>query len=329
MRGAFVVTIALALVFLGGGFSPVNARSEPAPQEAAAVASYDIESDVRVLQELLRTLGYLSEELTGQWDEATVGALTRWQQAHGLAQTGELDDATLDALGGSLERFISKPRFVHVVEESQTLDALARRFGAPLAWIVRFNPSLPLEQPIEKGTEVIVPIQFPLSGEYRIEHLEVLRDRFLGTYLFDDAFAEVGHLLERIAGPLEDIGFDVERADNPIDGFTVRGRGVVLGRVVFSAQQSTGKTRVHAALLFTTQKNLDTPFESKPWTSDQDGIVVPDHDSTHAPDGPGHVLDHAPDDPAHAPDPFGHVPDDAPDHPGHSVGHVPDASTSL
>ena len=50
------------------------------------------------LQARLRNLGYSSGEITGELDDATVAALRNFQRDHGLAETGDADEATLQKL---------------------------------------------------------------------------------------------------------------------------------------------------------------------------------------------------------------------------------------
>jgi hypothetical protein len=69
-----------------------TATSSPAP------SAYD-SSLVRSVQQALNDKGYFAGAVDGQWGPATRDAVRRFQQASGLAQTGELERSTLAALG--------------------------------------------------------------------------------------------------------------------------------------------------------------------------------------------------------------------------------------
>lgn len=250
-----------ALALLAGATGPALAREAP----EGGRELYDLPGDARALQELLAVLGYYGQDPTGQWDEETSRALEAFQAAEGLPVTGELDDATLEALGGPTARMNNRPRFHYVPAEGESLDAVARRFGSTLPWIARYNPSI--QSPggeIPQGG-IVVPVSFPLPGGLEAERVEVLPGRFLGTYASQVPFAGVGRLAEQMAAMLRDAGYEVETAATPLDGITVRGSGVVLGRVVFSASPSGGTARVHVGLVFVPQEEPEQDLKEGGW----------------------------------------------------------------
>jgi hypothetical protein len=63
---------------------------------------------VRSVQQALNDRGYNAGVVDGQWGPATRDAVRRFQQATGLAQTGELDNGTLTALGVSTRDIVAK-----------------------------------------------------------------------------------------------------------------------------------------------------------------------------------------------------------------------------
>lgn len=75
-----------------GGFpvvAPIRAKKQDAPEEAERT---------RTVQLRLAAEGYLAGEPTGELDEATGAALTRYQANQQLDETGELDEETIAAL---------------------------------------------------------------------------------------------------------------------------------------------------------------------------------------------------------------------------------------
>ncbi|MGA8100925.1 MAG: peptidoglycan-binding domain-containing protein [Candidatus Acidiferrales bacterium] len=65
---------------------------------------------IREIQSALSMDGYYSAQPTGKWDGDTLGAMQRFQQAHGLSPSGKLDALTLQKLGlGSQIAGVSAP----------------------------------------------------------------------------------------------------------------------------------------------------------------------------------------------------------------------------
>jgi peptidoglycan hydrolase-like protein with peptidoglycan-binding domain len=54
---------------------------------------------VREIQSALQREGALQEDPTGSWDNATVAAMRKYQDDHGLNPTGKIDALTLQKLG--------------------------------------------------------------------------------------------------------------------------------------------------------------------------------------------------------------------------------------
>lgn len=112
MKASHVVTTALATVLAGvayaqGGGGERTAGSsteqrhliETAEGPGAIVTLSP--SGVRLVQQRLNQLGYDAGNLTGSWDEATVEAARRFQQANNLEPTGTSTIPTLNCLGGT------------------------------------------------------------------------------------------------------------------------------------------------------------------------------------------------------------------------------------
>ncbi len=70
-----------------------------APVEFSLLKLGDTSEDVRILQERLVSVGYLTEA-TGTYDDSTKEAVLRVQQAYGLEETGEADDDTQEVIFG-------------------------------------------------------------------------------------------------------------------------------------------------------------------------------------------------------------------------------------
>ena len=54
---------------------------------------------IRDIQSALNREGALNGQPTGKWDDATVDAMRKFQESHGLSPTGKIDALTLNKLG--------------------------------------------------------------------------------------------------------------------------------------------------------------------------------------------------------------------------------------
>jgi Putative peptidoglycan binding domain len=103
VAGAVVAGPAGAVVGgVGGAFAghEVAGKDQTARSSTSSIAStrYD-PTLVRDVQQALNDKGYSAGPVDGQYGPSTENAVRRFQQASGLAQTGELESSTLSALG--------------------------------------------------------------------------------------------------------------------------------------------------------------------------------------------------------------------------------------
>ena len=85
-----VGVVSIFSVWLGGGFNALST--------ATVEASVNM---VRVAQAKLSEMGYFNDAIDGILDDATQTAITQFQSGNSLVETGNLNDATLTALGVS------------------------------------------------------------------------------------------------------------------------------------------------------------------------------------------------------------------------------------
>lgn len=85
-----VGVVSIFSVLIGGGF---NSRSTVTVEASANM--------VRVAQAKLSEMGYFKETIDGVLDDATKSAITQFQSNNSLVETGNLNEATLTALGVS------------------------------------------------------------------------------------------------------------------------------------------------------------------------------------------------------------------------------------
>jgi len=205
--------------------------------------------DLWQVQAVLAALGMYHGPITGVYDEPTRQALLRLQRAYRLPATGELDADTLAFLGGPAATLDRHPRFLYAVQPGDTLSELAVRFRVPMPRIVRYNPSITSVHRIYAGHQLVIPVEFPIPEHFRVLRLQVLPQRFLGSYLVNVPFAGADRLADDLAQLLREHGFEVQVEQTALDGITVRNRAVELGRITFSPYRSEGLTRVDVGLL--------------------------------------------------------------------------------
>lgn len=219
--------------------------AEP-PLFLAPVGLHDEGEGVRNLQKLLSALGFFDGPATGVFDERTRRAVAAFQRRYGHPVTGEADAATLETFGPD-----TAPAFLYTVQPGDTLSGIAARFRSPVPWILRFNPRITSAHRIRYGDTIAVPVDFPLPGGAVPQRMSAQPGRFLGSYKLDVPFAQAGDLMARYAAVLEEHGFETTmNPANPVDGITLRNRGVVLGRVTFSAADSGDASQMDVGLLF-------------------------------------------------------------------------------
>jgi len=100
---ASVLRIGLAsvlLLLLGGCSTTSPAGSSESSSMAASSPSTSDATLVRAVQQSLTAQGY-PVDVDGKWGPATQSALLKFQMHRGLAETGQLDQPTLTALGVS------------------------------------------------------------------------------------------------------------------------------------------------------------------------------------------------------------------------------------
>jgi peptidoglycan hydrolase-like protein with peptidoglycan-binding domain len=103
-------------------------RSTPASVASAAPAVPRVEpsATVRDAQQRLRQLGYYNGDIDGLWGSATEDAVIRFQRAHGLDATGQLNAATADVLRDET-RLAARPAAPAASKPVDLTDPMAAR----------------------------------------------------------------------------------------------------------------------------------------------------------------------------------------------------------
>lgn len=249
-----IFTLFLASTAHGPAFEQAWAREQPSAAAGTAapdpgLAHQPTVEDFWQVQAVLAALGMYEGSLTGIFDAATRDALQRLQRRYGLPATGLLDPETLAFLGGPAAGLDRQVRFLYTVQPGDTLSVLAARFGVPVPRILRFNPSITSMHRIYAGHQLVIPVEFPIPAQFEVLRLQVLPERFLGSYLADVSFADADRLADEFVQLLKAHGFDVQVEQRALDGITVRNAAIGLGRITFSPYRSEGRTRVDVGLL--------------------------------------------------------------------------------
>lgn len=179
------------------------------------------------------------------------------------------------------------PRFRYVVRRGDSLSRIAQRFGSSLSWLQGANPQIVSVHTIYAGEDIVVPIEFPLPDGAAVERMEVMQDRFLGSYRIERPFTEVQQLLTWQLEALRQMGFEAGLDENGLEhGITLRGRGVVLGKLVFTAAGSEDATQVDVGLLFTDVH--DDPHNL--FTASEEAFYEPSAAASASPSSPAQSL---------------------------------------
>lgn len=96
--------LAIVAIALLGGAMPLTAAAQTAPayeQPLSAQAVHDI-------QARLRALGYYGGSIDGVWGSGTRAAVERFQNNRHLAVTGQLNQATVTAMGLDPDRLLAR-----------------------------------------------------------------------------------------------------------------------------------------------------------------------------------------------------------------------------
>jgi peptidoglycan hydrolase-like protein with peptidoglycan-binding domain len=78
---------------------PLSPAGVPTPPPTVAVAEPLAPEVVRAIQGRLRQLGFYPGQIDGLWGPAMQSSIERFQQGRGLQATGQLNPATVTALG--------------------------------------------------------------------------------------------------------------------------------------------------------------------------------------------------------------------------------------
>ncbi|REJ37489.1 MAG: hypothetical protein DIU82_00290 [Bacillota bacterium] len=258
VRAGVLWLLILTVLLTGNPASPAVdlTRAQDQPPAAAvtrtqapAATQQPTPEDIWQVQAVLRALGLYDAPPTGAFDAATAEALARLQRRYGLTPTGVLDPDTLNFLGGPAASLERQARFLYIVKPGDTLSVVAARFRVPMPRIVRYNPSITSVHRIYAGQQLVIPVEFPMPAHFEVLRVQVLPERFLGSYLVNVAFADAHRLAEELAARLREHGFEVQVEQRALDGITVRNASVGLGRITFSPYRSEALTRVDVGLL--------------------------------------------------------------------------------
>lgn len=177
------------------------------------LGSLHADQTVRAVQTRLKTGGYYFGEITGQYDNNTATAVTRYQIRNGLQITGKLDPQTTYALGVSETKPAMPPpkfgedvwRYLKKSDQEQLKrmiaeDARANRSSKPAAarttTSTASNRSVPEPRPPAAGPPTATTD--PSSGAYNRERLRDYIAAFVLAGLDPQVGAETEFFAERV-----------------------------------------------------------------------------------------------------------------------------------
>lgn len=104
-----------------------------------------------------------------------------------------------------------QPRFIHTVSDECTLLCVAERLEVPVTRLLTYNADLNESAGgiISAGTQLVVPIAFPLLPGMEPLKADVLQHRFVAAYRIAVPFARVGELTEWYRERLPAYGYEL------------------------------------------------------------------------------------------------------------------------
>lgn len=122
-------------------------------------------SEVELVQEMLRTLGYLLGEPDGVYGANTELSVRNFQVQNGLLVDGKVGPETFRRLS---EEFTSRISHDYTVRRGDSLWSIARRFGTTVKALAGMNGIDP-EGTLRVGTSLKIPLPLPLAkGSVRV-----------------------------------------------------------------------------------------------------------------------------------------------------------------
>lgn len=263
----------LTLIFI---FAAVIVLSVPARGGGVPDSPSTIEDDSRELERVLALLGYFVEDPDDEDREEGAGngsdsdelshdglgkALVAFQKTHDLTPSGELDDDTLNHLGGPSTVLLNTPRVKAYVQEGDTLESLAERFSVDRAVLARYNSHLSSPEDFIEGVSIIVPLVVPAPKELSLERAQVCREHFVGTYHSQVSINDVERVVRSYGNLLIESGMDVDLQEAPVNSVTFHSDGLA-GRFLFNRQASDGSTRFDLVVFRNADQPADSEFEA-------------------------------------------------------------------
>lgn len=162
------------------------------------------------------------------------------------AGAGTVTSSTNYNHADALER---QPRFIHIVTDDCTLRCLADRLQLPVTRLLTYNAAINAAGDIiPAGTQLIVPLPFPLLPEMQPLKVDVLEHRFVAVYRVDVPYARVEELTDWYRQTLPDYGYEI--VDDKGNGaLRLTGGRVARGTVEFSPGGEEHPTLIDVALV--------------------------------------------------------------------------------
>lgn len=143
--------LVLVALFVFAGLACTSATSAHSPSSPLKIGMKG--EGVRVLQEMLKVLGFAAGECDGVFGPDTLRAVKSFQKLQGLAADGIVGAATRERLEAEVKNAYTK---VYVVRSGDTLSEIARKFGIGIEDLAGANGISNMSS-IKIGQELRVP----------------------------------------------------------------------------------------------------------------------------------------------------------------------------
>ncbi len=161
--------------------------------------------------------------------------------------------AKAQATQAAIER---QPRFLYSVSKDCTLACLAKHLNLPVTRLMTYNKgSYYTSDHVSAGTQLFIPIRFPLHPDMTVLKVDVREHRYVAAYGFPVSFSQVAEIQAWYEKQLLAYGYEIISGQNN-GAVHFSGGWVARGTVEFSPGDDAHPTLIDVALV------IDENFDS-------------------------------------------------------------------
>lgn len=142
-----------------------------------------------------------------------------------------------------------QPRFLYSVSKDCTLACLAKHLNLPVTRLMTYNKgSYFTNDHVPAGTQLIIPIRFPLHPDMTVLKVDIREHRYVAAYGFPVSFSQVAEIQAWYEKQLLAYGYEIISGQNN-GALHFAGGWVTRGTVEFSPGDDAHPTLIDVALV--------------------------------------------------------------------------------